>query len=127
LSAVLAAYAEAGFDGELRIDGEDVQCLSCGTLSDPAGFALQSLRRLEGASDPADMAAVLALTCPSCGRGGALVVRFGPEASAAEAQLLHRVRDERFHGPGMPDSSAPWENGPASGDPGTSGETSSSG
>jgi hypothetical protein len=101
LTAVLAGYAAAGFDGEFTIDGDGVRCLSCDTVSDPSRLVLESLRRLEGASDPADMAAVLALTCPSCGRRGTLVVRFGPEASAAEAQLMQRVRDERFHdGPG---------------------------
>ena len=93
---VLTGYAEAGFDMDfLALDGGRVACGRCGHEADATTFELHSLRRLEGASDPADMAAVLALRCPICDADGTLIVRFGPEATAEEAQLLELIRDRR--------------------------------
>jgi hypothetical protein len=109
LSAVLESYAAAGFDGDFVLGEVDVSCRSCGAAAAPAAFELHSLRRLEGASDPADMAAVLALACPSCGRRGTLVARFGPESSAAEVDLLQQLRDHRFEDTTLPPSAAPHE------------------
>lgn len=109
LSAVLESYAAAGFDGDFVLREVDVSCRSCGAAAAPAAYELHSLRRLEGASDPADMAAVLALSCPACGQRGTLVAMFGPEASAAEADLLQQLRDQRFEDTVLPPSSAPHE------------------
>ncbi len=50
----------------------------------------------EGDSDPADMAAVLALTCLVCGSKGTAIVRFGPEAEPQDITVLRAVDDERF-------------------------------
>lgn len=96
LTAVLAGYAAAGFDGDFVVDGEQVRCQTCQAVASPSDLELHSLRRLEGASDPADMSAILALSCPGCGRQGTMVVRFGPEASAAEGDLLRDAQDRRF-------------------------------
>jgi hypothetical protein len=112
LTAVLSDYAAAGFDGQFSVtdDGDDgVRCTTCGTISDPSIIELLSLRRLEGASDPADMSAVLALVCPACHQHGTLVVMFGPESSAVEAELLQRVRDHRFDDNAVPGAAAPGE------------------
>jgi hypothetical protein len=84
LTAVLASYATAGFDGSFLVDDDAIRCQSCRAASQPSELRISSLRRLEGASDPADMSAVLALICPSCGQRGTVAVMFGPEASAAE-------------------------------------------
>ncbi|MGE0879351.1 MAG: hypothetical protein AB7L13_17015 [Acidimicrobiia bacterium] len=113
LVVVLAGYAEAGFDVDFlaRDDGR-VACGRCGHEADATTFELHSLRRLEGASDPADMAAVLALTCPACDAHGTLIVRFGPEATAEEAQLLELVRDRR-ESDTLPFGAAPNETGEA--------------
>jgi hypothetical protein len=46
------------------------------------------LYRLEGASDPDDMVAVAALRCPSCKTRGTLVLSYGPETSAVDADVL---------------------------------------
>jgi hypothetical protein len=52
--------------------------------------------RLEGASDPADLAIVIPLQCPHCGTDGALIAGYGPEASQAEADVLTAMpRDVR--------------------------------
>ena len=49
-------------------------------------------RRLEGASDPGEMANILAVTCPACGSRGVAVCRFGPEASEWDALLMQAAR-----------------------------------
>jgi hypothetical protein len=95
LTAVLADYESAGYLGQLLLAEESVSCTRCGASSRLDEVELHSLRRLEGASDPADMVAVLAVACPACRECATLVVRYGPEASRAEAELLRRSRDLR--------------------------------
>lgn len=70
------------------VEGGLVRCEKCGE-SVPAGeVGLDSLSRIEGASDPGDMAIVVALTCPRCSSRNALVLKYGPGASAADADVL---------------------------------------
>jgi hypothetical protein len=93
---VLADYAEEGFDSSFSVlPGSRVECLSCRQLSPAAMVTMTSLRRMEGESDPADMAAVLAVTCPACGERGTLVVGFGPAATAEDADVLRHLHGER--------------------------------
>ena len=54
---------------------------------------VHSLCRLEGASDPDDMAAVVALTCPNCQAKVVLVLKYGPDATAEEADVLLALPD----------------------------------
>ena len=96
LSAVLADYGDAGYAGQLRVDDDGVHCSVCSSVSPADRIEVRSLRRLEGASDPADMVAVIATACPVCATMGTMVVMFGPEASEAEATLLRRAQDHRF-------------------------------
>ena len=110
LTAVLASYATAGFDGSFLVDDDAIRCQSCRAASQPSELRISSLRRLEGASDPADMSAVLALICPRCGQRGTVVVMFGPEASAAEVDLLRQARDDRLSDEDeLPAAAAPHE------------------
>ena len=109
LTAVLASYASAGFDGEFGVDGDVVRCHTCEATSSPAELQVHSLRRLEGASDPADMSAVLATSCPRCGQQGTIVVMFGPESSPAEVDLLQQANDARFADDDLPAAAAPHE------------------
>jgi len=106
LSAVLALYKEAGFASSWEITtAELLRCGICERESVPQAVSMHSLRRIEGASDPADMAAVLALTCPLCNAPGTLVMMYGPQMSAAESGVLGALRDRRSddvvpaHGP----------------------------
>ncbi len=109
LSAVLADYAEAGYAGQLRVDDDGVHCSVCGSVSPADKIEVRSLRRLEGASDPADMAAVIATACPDCATMATIVVMFGPEASEAEVTLLRRAQDHRFDDDEIPPSAGPSE------------------
>ncbi len=75
-----------------------VRCDTCRTEMPAEAVVVHGSRRLEGASDPSDMSMVHALRCPSCGADGALVTRYGPEASADEADVLVALDREWDHG-----------------------------
>src|SRR5215213_5672630 len=94
LTAVLASYESAGFDAQLAATDEgQVHCYSCGANADPDKVELHSLRRLEGASDPADMLAVAAVSCPTCAVKGVLVLNYGPDTTPGEADVLIGLED----------------------------------
>jgi hypothetical protein len=93
---VLRAFEDEGYEAQLAVtDDARVRCSVCRTESEPATMGFHALRRLEGASDPDDMMAVVALECPSCGAKGTAVLSFGPEASAAEAEVLLALDDSQ--------------------------------
>ena len=96
LTAVLAGYEDSGFDGSFSpLSDETIECHSCGSIRAAAQFTMASLRRLEGASDPDDMIAVVAVTCPKCAAKGALVLGYGPMASAEDSDILAVLNDGR--------------------------------
>ena len=93
---VLEAYALGGFGTSFVVtDDSQLDCVECGAVSQPASVSMSSLRRLEGASDPDDMVAVVAITCPACNARGTAVLGFGPMATAQDSDVLQRLRDER--------------------------------
>jgi hypothetical protein len=96
LADVLSELAGLGFTGQFVIDDDDgsCTCTSCGAPSSPGSVRFEQRRRLEGASDPADMANVLAITCPRCAAPGVVVCRFGPEASSGDVALLQAARGQ---------------------------------
>jgi hypothetical protein len=78
-----------GFDGQFRAEpGALIQCLTCRETTPATSLDANDMTRLEGESDPADMAMVVALRCPACGTGGTLILNYGPDASAEEADVL---------------------------------------
>jgi hypothetical protein len=109
LSALLSDYTQAGYVGQLRADDDGVHCSACAQVSPAEQIEIRSLRRLEGASDPADMAAVIATACPACSTLGTIVVMYGPEASEPEVKLLRRAQDHRFDDDQAPPSASPSE------------------
>jgi hypothetical protein len=110
MSEVLAQYASAGFAGSFDIEPARgrVRCAQCGIEGRAAQFEMFSLRRLEGASDPDDEAAVVAMVCFNCAAKGTIVVMYGPQASVTEAEILAAVRNESRAGV-LPPNSAPGE------------------
>lgn len=110
LAAVLGQFADAGFVGEFEVagGGTSLRCLTCDEETPATEIPRHSVRRLEGASDPADMAAVAAVTCPKCDARGTIVLPFGPNASASEALVLAELKDARSDSV-APSSSAPGE------------------
>jgi len=92
---VLEGFASQGYGGSMWVTDEGkVRCESCQHEFDPSDLVVHELRRMEGASDPDDMLAVVAVECPDCSMKGTLVLHFGPEASAAEGEALKQLQTE---------------------------------
>ena len=109
LIEVLHGYEEAGWTTIFGVlDDGSVRCGACDTVTAPSELEVHSLRRMEGASDPADMLAVLAIRCRACGGGGVVVVNFGPEMTEGQVRLLRCAEDRRFDGL-TPPAAAPSE------------------
>ncbi len=92
---VLGTLTCDGFTGQFMAsapEGETqagrVECLSCHTLFAADVAEVSELHRLEGASDPDDMLAVVALTCPHCATRGALTLNYGPTATIEDSAAL---------------------------------------
>ena len=103
LFEVIARLEDAGFTGQLIArDGGVLECTTCRTRTHAKDMAGEHrLIRIEGVSDPADMMAVAALECPSCGTPGTIVLSYGPEASLEDADIL-RCLDVPAGGSGSP-------------------------
>jgi hypothetical protein len=92
LLAVLRMYEAEGYTAQFDSrDGGLVHCFTCGADNPAEGCRHGELQRLEGASDPADMLAVVPVRCPDCNARGVLVANYGPEASAADAEVLRSL------------------------------------
>lgn len=70
------------------LEGGSVRCFTCHQSFAADTVDASSLTRLEGASDPADMVAVVPVVCPNCDATGSMVLHFGAQASAEEADVL---------------------------------------
>jgi hypothetical protein len=93
---VLGELESLGFTGQfMPREGGQVECLTCHRLSPADETVFRHLRRLEGASDPADMLAVVGLACPHCSAQGTAVLGYGPEATALDTEVLEQLEDAR--------------------------------
>lgn len=91
---VLAQFREDGYGADFMVEsGPALRCRECDHVIPVEELELDALRRIEGASDPDDMAAVLAVRCPSCGTKGTALVAYGPTASEDEDELLRQLPD----------------------------------
>jgi hypothetical protein len=96
MTEVLDGYADGGFKSSFVVTDESaLECVECGTTSSARGVSMSSLRRLEGASDPDDMVAIVAITCPNCGAQGTVVLGYGPMATLQDAEVLKELQDDR--------------------------------
>jgi hypothetical protein len=94
LSTLVEQFEREGFAGQFAARSEgQVACLTCHGVSDARDVTVSGLPRAEGASDPDDMLAVAAVTCPRCQAHGTLVLGFGPNASGEDADVLRRLAD----------------------------------
>ena len=95
---VLDKMEAQGFTGQfMPRDGAQIECVSCHQLMPADATVLRTLERLEGASDPDDMVAVVGLECPHCGAKGTAVLSFGPEAPLLDVEVLRSFEDARGH------------------------------
>lgn len=89
LHAVIEQMAGGHEQGQFQtVEGAIIVCLTCRNRFGAESQNADDIARLEGASDPADMAMLVPVRCPHCSTAGTLVLRYGPEASAEEAELI---------------------------------------
>ena len=88
LAAILDDFQAAGFTTDLSATDAGVACGTCRSVSPAGQLLVHRLRRLEGASDPADMLAVVGATCPGCRCDGTLVLAYAPGGDPAHADVL---------------------------------------
>lgn len=96
INDALREYESRGYSGQFAArEGGLVECLSCSHQMTPEVVPLESMRRVEGASDPADMCVISALECPECHAMGTATFCYGPGATAEDAEVLRRLEDLR--------------------------------
>ncbi len=89
LTAVLGELAAAGYAAQFDAEpGGTVRCVDCDATVPASDLVVEHGRRLEGASDPSDMLWVVAARCVACDARGTLVLTYGPEASATDADVV---------------------------------------
>ena len=84
-TALTAVGYDAVFEPEA---GALLRCGSCDAVTNASTFERRWQNRLEGASDPDDMAQVSGLVCPACGTLGTFVSLFGPGAGTDAADVM---------------------------------------
>jgi hypothetical protein len=89
-------FESQGYDAQFAaIEGGTVRCFACRNDNPATAFAIDAMERTEGASDPADMVANIAARCPTCQARGVLTLKYGPEASLEEQEVLLVLEDHR--------------------------------
>jgi hypothetical protein len=92
LRGVLAELEADGYRGGFMArEGGMLECLTCKARTPVAKVRAARISRLEGASDPDDMLAVVALVCPVCAAKGTIVLNYGPEASELDDDVLQHL------------------------------------
>jgi hypothetical protein len=94
LAGILSRMQREGYTAQFGArPGATVMCFACRGTTAASRLDVLELRRLEGASDPADMLAVVAARCGHCGARGTLVLTFGPEAAGEDVEVLAALAD----------------------------------
>ena len=96
LVEVIEGFRKRGFNSDFStLSGAKIRCESCGAETDATEFVIERLQRMEGASDPDDMLAVIATRCPSCHSDGTLILGYGPMASGEDTDVATSMKDGR--------------------------------
>ncbi|WP_395152622.1 universal stress protein [Ilumatobacter sp.] len=92
LMSILDEATEQGYETQqIGRTGGRIECTSCSQHSPAASYDVQHMRRLEGASDAADLLLVLWSPCPSCQQRGVLILGYGPNASKDDTAILQHL------------------------------------
>lgn len=96
LGEAVRRFEAEGYTGQMSAqEGGNVLCYTCHTATPANEIELAALLRSEGASDPDDMTATAAVTCPHCGTKGTLVLQFGAIAPPEHDDVLRLLEDHR--------------------------------
>ena len=96
VSKMVAVSADAGYGYQfVAQEGAAIRCGHCQSIRAASDFPMDALRRMEGASDPDDTVAVIAVRCPTCNAHGTMVLNYGPSGSPEEGDVLLALRDNR--------------------------------
>lgn len=86
---VVSRFDADGWTGQFQAaEAGIIRCLTCRREFPASGEHADEVARVEGVSDPDDMAAVVPVTCPHCGARGTFIAHYGPGASAEESDAL---------------------------------------
>lgn len=89
---VLNEAKQHGYRSAFRVKADAVAtCGSCNTSSPASTFAVDHYRRLEGASDAADLMLVALVRCPECDAAGAITLGYGPNAGEHDDAFLQAL------------------------------------
>jgi hypothetical protein len=98
VTTMTAVSADAGYAYEFIPQADTrIRCSNCQGLRHASEYSMDALRRMEGASDPDDTVAVIAVRCPSCAAQGTMVLNYGPSGSPEEGDVLLAMQDHRVH------------------------------
>lgn len=96
IADALREFEARGYVGQFMVQrGGTIECRQCGHTHLPAEVSLEAMRRIEGVSDPADMAFIGALKCPHCGQQGTAILTYGPTAPPEHAEVLRELENRR--------------------------------
>ena len=96
VTQVVDDSGEAGYESQfVLLPDAEIRCCTCSVVGHASTYAMDALRRMEGASDPDDAVAVIALRCPVCDAHGTMVLNYGPSGSPEEGDVLLALRDKR--------------------------------
>lgn len=84
----------------IALDDGTVRCTACENNSPAADIVVDGYRRLEGASDAADMSMITWATCPNCAEKGTLMLGYGPNASNADEAVTVDLELDAVDNPG---------------------------
>ncbi len=101
LMEILEELRGLGFEEQFVAQlGGSIKCVSCSFVFDAAELVVSGYRRIEGASDAADMNLVVWGTCPGCATGGVLTLGYGPNASIEDEATLENLELDDAREPG---------------------------
>lgn len=90
LAEATRRLADAGYGETFRAEEEGLRAVGADRRFAPEELAVDEVVRFEGASDPADEAALFAVRAPD-GLRGTFVVTYGPSAPPLEAEMAKRL------------------------------------
>ena len=94
LSEAVNGLKQRGYTIDFNIEADALVCKKTPVSLAPDEFEIAEVYRFEGNTDPADEAVVYAIEGKH-GHKGILVNAYGPDADAASAELVKKLKERR--------------------------------